>query len=467
MEENIKNLKEQLLKLFNKSLESNNNESDFVKTARKQAIELFDAFSFPTTELEYWKGTDLKKLIRDTYQFSNELVIDNSIDLNQVFKCEIHNFESLFFANFNGHMIQEKSGLSTLENGVIVGSLIQAMVEYPNLIEKYWNRPEVPLYNGLTALNTALAQDGIFIYVPENVHFTTPLQLVNLILHKGGLFVQTRNLIILEKNSSLTFLQCDDSIEDVNSFKNSISEFYIAENSHLDHYKLQNKDITTVMMNTSFFNIESNGVLNSNIITFNGGSIRNEFIVNLNGTNASADLSGLYLIDKTQHVDNQIFVRHNAPDCISKQTFKGILDEQANAVFTGHVYVAKNSTKTEAYQSNKNILLSDEASIMSKPFLEIYNDDVRCSHGSTTGQIDRDAMFYLQQRGICEKNARLLMMYAFADEVIRKIVVERLRDRTENMVHKRLRGELSSCDQCILHCNPDHITPYQINESIL
>jgi Fe-S cluster assembly protein SufD len=152
---------------------------------------------------------------------------------------------------------------------------------------------------------------------------------------------------------------------------------------------------------------------------------------------------------------------------MSRQTFKGILDDEAGAVFTGHIYVAEGAMKTEAYQSNKNILLTDTASIMSKPFLEIYNDDVKCSHGSTTGQIDRDAMFYLQQRGICEKNARLLMMYAFADEVVRKIKVEQLQQRTEDMVHRRLKGELSSCDQCILHCNPEHIAPYQIDERLL
>jgi len=143
------------------------------------------------------------------------------------------------------------------------------------------------------------------------------------------------------------------------------------------------------------------------------------------------------------------------------------MDDEASSVFTGHVYVAEGAVGTEAYQSNKNILLTDEAGVMSKPFLEIYNDDVRCSHGSTTGQLDDNAMFYLRQRGICEKNARLLMMYAFTDEVVRKIKVDRLQNRTENMVHRRLKGELSSCDQCILHCTPDHIAPYEIDESLI
>jgi len=460
-------MQEKLVSLYQGMEKSFDNEPEFVKNARKNAIQMFMQKGFPSKEQEHWKGTDIEKLLKDEYIFSNDLKIDENIDINKVFKCEIHNFETLFFANFNGHTLSEQQGVSVLDGGVIAGSIKQAFTQYPQLVEKYFNNEQVNEYNGLTALNSALAHDGLFIYVPENVHFETPLQLVNLIMHPNRLFVQTRNLIVLEKGSSLTFLQCDDSLQDNNTFKNSVTEFFVGKDARLDHYKLQNKDLSSVMFNTSFFSLEEGAVLNSNMITFNGGSIRNEFVVDLNGRKANADLSGLYLIDKTQHVDNQLLVRHNAPDCISRQTFKGILDEEASAVFTGHVYVAEGATKTEAYQSNKNILLTDDASIMSKPFLEIYNDDVRCSHGSTTGQIDTLAMFYLQQRGICEKNARMLMMYAFADEVVRKIEVERLRVRTENMVNKRLRGELSSCDQCILHCKPEDLAPYKIDESLI
>lgn len=467
MEKNIQLLQKNLLELYRRLNGTHSDVPAFIASERQKALDFFSKNGLPTTEEEYWKGTDLEKLLGSSYEFSNELSVERGLDVNNVFKCEIHNFESLFFANYNGYNLYDTAPLKRLENGIIAGSISQAMKEYPHIIEKYFLQSQSGSYNGLTAVNTALATDGIFIYVPENVHCDTPMQLVNLIRYPGSIFVQTRNLIILEKNSSLTFLQCDDSLEDRKSFKNSVSEFHIAEGARLDHYKLQNKDISSAMVNTSFFDIAEKAVLHSNIITFNAGSIRNEFIVNLNGPEASADISGLYLIDKTQHVDNQLFVKHNAPNCTSRQTFKGILDEEANALFTGHIYVAEGAVKTEAYQSNRNILLTDAASVMSKPFLEIYNDDVKCSHGSTTGQLDRDAMFYLQQRGICEKNARLLMMYAFADEVVRKIEVEQLQKRTENMVHRRLQGELSSCDQCILHCNQDHIIPFQIDESLL
>jgi Fe-S cluster assembly protein SufD len=467
MEQNLQTLRKNLLDLYNRLNGPFSDVPQFVQEDRKKALAYFKQHGFPTPHMEYWKGTNLLDILNPDYVFSNELNIDRNIDLNHMFKCEIHNFETLFFANFNGHNLYEQAPLTRMENGIIAGSINQAIKEYPEIVEKYRNKSEATEYNGLTAINSAMASDGLFIYVPENVHCDTPMQLVNLVQHTGGIFIQTRNLIILEKDSSLTFLQCDDSLEDKNSFKNSVTEFFVAEGAELDHYKLQNKDISSAMINTSFFYVETAGKIFSNIITFNAGAIRNEVIVNLNGKEATADLSGLYLIDKTQHVDNQLFIRHNAPYCLSSQTFKGILDDEASSVFTGHIYVAEGSVKTEAYQSNKNILLTDTASIMSKPFLEIYNDDVRCSHGSTTGQIDEDAMFYLRQRGICEKNARLLMMYAFAHEVIRKIRVERLQNQTENMVHRRLKGELSVCDQCILHCNPDHIAPFEIDESLL
>ena len=294
----------------------------------------------------------------------------------------------------------------------------------------------ITITNGLVNLNSALAQDGLFVYIPDNVVAEMPMQLVNIIDSDQGLFTQTRNLIILGQNSKLTFLQCDDSLIDKNSFKSSVTEVIISDNAHFEHYKLQNKDISSTLINTTFFNVAPNATLNSSLITFNAGNIRNEIIVNLNGEKSQASLSGLYLIDKTQKVDNQVLVNHNVPNCLSSQTFKGILDEEAEAIFNGHIYVAIDASKTEAYQSNRNILLTDKASIINKPFLEIYNDDVSCSHGSTTGQLDTEALFYLQSRGICEKNARLLLMYAFADEIAKDIKVEKLKHRIENMIDK-------------------------------
>ena len=171
-------------------------------------------------------------------------------------------------------------------------------------------------------------------------------------------------------------------------------------------------------------------------------------------------------MDRKQHVDNQVFVDHAQPGCTSNETFKGILDEQAHAIFSGHVLVRRNSVKTDARQTNKNILLTDTARVNSQPFLEIYNDDVKCSHGSTTGQLDPESMFYLRQRGIGEESARMLLMFAFADEIVNKIGIPQLRQRIEDMVKKRLQGELQICEQCVLHCStPEHPMEFNIDIS--
>ncbi len=246
---------------------------------------------------------------------------------------------------------------------------------------------------------------------------------------------------------------------------NVVTEFSLAEGAMLDHYKLQNKDDSAVMVNTSFFGLQRNARLSTNTITFNGGSIRNESVVNLDGEGAEADIMGLYLVDRKQHVDNQVLVRHNAPHCNSSELFKGILDDEATVAFNGHIVVQPGAQKTNAFQSNRNILLTDTARISTKPFLEIYADDVKCSHGATVGQLDENALFYLKQRGLCDRNARMLLMYAFAEEVVRRISVESLHQRTAEMVQRRLNGELSICDQCVLHCSNEAPMEFEIDLS--
>ena len=194
--------------------------------------------------------------------------------------------------------------------------------------------------------------------------------------------------------------------------------------------------------------------------------LRNNTNVLFNGPHGIANVYGLYLMDRKQHVDNHLYVDHAVPNCTSVELFKGIMDENASGVFNGHVYVRKDAQKTNAYQGNRNILLTDTAKVNSKPFLEIYADDVKCSHGSTTGQLDAEALFYLMQRGIGSESARMLLMFAFANEIVSKISIPELRHRIEDMVKKRLQGELQICEQCVLHCNtPEHPIDFNIDLS--
>jgi Fe-S cluster assembly protein SufD len=239
----------------------------------------------------------------------------------------------------------------------------------------------------------------------------------------------------------------------------------VDEGAEIDFYKLQNKDDSSAVITNTFFVQEKDSKVSTNTLTFNGGIIRNETDIQLNGEGSEAQVNGLYLLDKNQHVDNQVNIGHRAPHTTSYELFKGIMDENASAVFNGYIYVHHDAQKTQAFQSNKNILLTDTASINTKPVLEIYADDVKCSHGSTVGQLDQEALFYIKSRGICDRNAKMLLMYAFAGEIVNKINIEVLRQRIDNMIIKRLKGELSICDQCVLNCKENELINFEIDMS--
>jgi len=427
-------------------------DSPRVAGLRKDAFETFRVLGFPDTKVEKWRNTDLSKVLDRSYAFSVKPEPQNT-HAGELFRCEVPGFDTTSITVLNGWYLNGGKLITTYENGMVIGSLRAAFTAFPDLMEKHYGRYADIKVHGLAALNTALAIDGVFIYVPDNVVVEKPIQMVSLINMKEDSMIQLRNMVILGKNSKLTLVQCDDSIDDHRSFINTVSEFYVGENSNLDHYKLQNKNDHSTLINSSWFHVERSATLSSNGITLNGGFIRNESYARLNGSGAHADLSGLYLMDRNQHIDNQVFVDHAVPDCTSNESFKGILDDHASGVFNGHILVRKDAQRTNAYQNNKNILISDKAVIDTKPFLEIYADDVKCSHGATVGQLDTEAMFYLRSRGISFENSRMLLMYAFAAEIVNKISIEQLRNRIDDLVKKRLRGELSFCDQCVLHCN--------------
>ncbi|HRZ20995.1 MAG TPA: Fe-S cluster assembly protein SufD, partial [Bacteroidales bacterium] len=340
----------------------------------------------------------------------------------------------------------------TRPDGIVIGSLAQAIKHFSTLVEESFARIGQATRNGLEALNNAFAQDGIFIYVPDHVSADQTIQIVSMVDHDRNLLLQNRNLIIMGKNSRLKLVHCDDSLNQQPSFTNTITEILLGEGAVIDHYKLQNINDNSSVISTTLFHQEANSQLSTHVTVLNGGLIRNDIYVDMEGENCTSDICGLYLVDKNQHVDNQVQVNHLKPYGTSNQLFKGIIDDHARAVFNGHVHVHRNAQKTNAYQSNKNILLTDKATVNTKPFLEIYADDVKCSHGATVGQLDQEALFYIRSRGISYDNARLLLMYAFAAEVINKITIEPLRLRMDDLVKKRLRGELSICDQCVLHC---------------
>ncbi|MBE0646442.1 MAG: Fe-S cluster assembly protein SufD [Bacteroidales bacterium] len=457
--------KERLLDLYQENRSSlSADDSPAVRANREKALDSFRKLGFPDKKMEDWRNTDISKSLGLAYDYP--LQPSEEDDMQKVFRCNIPHLDTAVIGQLNGWFVSKDVPLMELGNGIIIGSLAEAMKKYPHLVEPHLGNYTDVESNGFAALNTAFATDGTFIYIPDGVKSEKAVQLVNVIQHRENIFIQSRNLIILGKEAKLTVVHCDDSYDHQPSFSNIVTEIVVGEGAFLDHYKLQNLNNNSTLVSSTWFHLEREAKLESHYLSLNGALLRNNTYVRFNGSFGSANIYGLYLMDNRQHIDNYVAVDHASPDCISNELFKGILDEHATGVFNGHILVQRDAQRTNASQNNRNLLLTDTAKINSKPFLEIYNDDVKCSHGSTTGQLDETAMFYLRQRGIGEDNARMLLMFAFADEVVSKIAIEPLRYRIEDMVKKRLQGELQICEQCVLHCStPEHPMEFKIDLS--
>lgn len=440
-------------------------EPESLAALRRPAMERFLSKGFPDTSLESWKNTDLGDVL--ALPFEIPIIPATGGDFQSVFKCNIPHLDTAVMGQLNGWTVSTDVPLMELGNGIIMGSLAEARVKYPELVSACYGTLAAREDDSLVDLNTAFARDGFFIYIPDGVQSPRPVQLVNVIHHDDNLFLQSRNLVIIGKNARLSLVHCDDSYNHQPSFSNIVTEIHLGDDSFLDHYKLQNLNNKSALVSTVLFGMAQSARLESHYISLNGGLLRNNIRLRFGGPHGKADIYGIYLMDRKQHIDNHVFVDHAFPDCTSTEIFKGIMDEHARGVFNGHVLVREDAARTDARQSNRNILLTDTAHVNSKPFLEIYNDDVKCSHGSTTGQLDPESMFYLRQRGIAEETARMLLMFAFADEVVARIAIPQLRQRIEDMVKKRLQGELQICGQCVLHCStPEHPAEFQIDTGL-
>ncbi|MFW5707781.1 MAG: Fe-S cluster assembly protein SufD [Bacteroidota bacterium] len=456
-----------MISLFNENIDTiKANEPESITKLRLKAIELVKQDGFPTLDTENWRYTSLDPLFRGQYNFdfSNQ---SRPFDIEKIFSCDVYDLDTFSITLLNGWYVYKNAPLTTLSNGTIIGSLAKAIEVYPDLVQKHIGKAADLTQPGLAALNTAFFQDGIFIYVPEDVHVEKPIQLINIINSPDPLMTHIRHLVVQEKNSKLTLVHCDHSLTHNLSFTNSLTESYLEKEAELDFYKIQNKGHNSAVVNNSFFRQKEKSRLTTHALVLNGGFTKNMVNVALEDPFCQAELNGIYLVDSNQHVDNQLFVDHAAPDCQSEQLYKGILDDEATAAFSGKIMVRKDAQKTLAYQNNKNILLTDDAKANALPQLEIYADDVKCSHGATVGQLDPNAMFYLRTRGLSERSARMLLMYAFAAEVVQRISIVPLRERIDHMVEKRLKGELSICDQCVLHCNSKEPTVFNIDVSKL
>ena len=378
--------------------------------------------------------------------------IRQEVDINETFRCAVTDLVTTPVLTVNGWWFDGNPAAEIPEEVVICG-LQEASVKYPDLFAKHYNHyAPVAHRDSLVALNTAFAQDGVFVYVPDDVVLERPLQIINLLRAKADLMGFQRNLIVLGKNAKATVLVCDHTLSEHDFLINNTTEVYLGPNAHMEYYQVQNQHLGASQINSLFVSEHRNSTFESNLVTLYGGTIRNNMYVALNEEGGECHLYGMYIQDKKQVVDNFSYIDHIAPHCTSNEHFKGVLDDAALANFSGCIRVRPDAQKTEAYQANNNLLLTDTARINAKPQLIIDADDVKCSHGATVGQIDEEAMFYLRSRGISPEEARMMMMFGFAHDIIRRVKLEPLRVKIDDLIDKRLRGELSKCYNCIMQC---------------
>lgn len=424
----------------------------FMNKMREPALAKFKAKGIPSRKNEDYKYTDLRPVFQNDFSVVPRYV-EQSVDLHEVFNCDVPQLNTHIILLINGWYYGRNRKMGEFPEGVICSSLNHAAREHADIVEKYYQQQAGESDDPMANLNTAFAKDGLFFYVPDNVTIEAPVQIINLLHSKENTFAVQRNLFVMGKNSEAKIVFCDHTLNDNYYILNNLSECYVGEDARFGIYSTQNQHNGAVNITNFFADVQRQAVLDSNVITLNGGIVRNNLKVQLSGEYAHANMNGLSFTDENQHVDNFTSIDHKVPNCTSSQLYKNILDDKSSGAFTGQIHVFRDAQKTEAFQQNNNVLLSDAAEMNTKPRLVIDADDVRCSHGATVGRIDEEALFYLRARGIGEEEARLMIMFAFADQVLSQIKVEVLRERLEELVDRRLRGELSPCQNCSLSCS--------------
>lgn len=425
--------------------------SDIINVRRKKAFQDFVAQGIPTRKNENYKYTNLHPQFSPDYK----LVIQKEemdANLTEIFKCNVPQLNTHLNLIFNGWFYDKNVNSGKLPQGVILDSLENMSKNNPELFQKYYAKITDAESDAMVALNTAFAKDGYFLYVPKNVIFENPIQIINLLKSENNTFSTQRNLIVVEPGAHAQLILCDHTLNSNQYLSNSVTEVFVEENANFDYYTIQNQHNKSTSINSVYIHQEKNSNVTTHTISLHGGLIRNNLKITIKGENAEANMFGMAFLDKDQHIDNATQVIHAKPHCQSNQIYKYVLDNKSTGAFSGRIHVERDAQKTNAFQRNNNLLLTDTALMQTKPQLIIDADDVKCSHGATVGQIDEEALFYLRARGIDEDKARLMMMNAFAHEVVQQIKVEALRERIDELIEKRLNGDIALCHECEYNC---------------
>ena len=436
-----------LFKQYRGELDANSTEE--LNRYRDAAFELFRQTGFPSLKQEDYKHSNIVRCF-DADLGLNLRNIPIPVNPYDAFKCDVPNLSTnTYFLINDRYYDKDKAGQAEdLPDGVFIGSLQQFAKKYPVQFDAHYGRIADMRDNGIVAYNTMFAQDGFVVYVPKNVEVEKPLQLINILRGGVDLNVNRRILIIAEENAQVKLLVCDHAVDDVRFVVTQVVEISAAASAQVDFYELEENSEKVTRLNNVFSEQKENSNVVTSGITLHNGYTRNNYKFRLLGEHAEAHAGGLGICDKTQHIDNFAFLDHAVPNCISNELFKNVLKDKATGVFCGKILVEKDAQKTQAYQTNRNLVSSNTAQMFSKPQLEIYADDVKCSHGLTTGQLDEDALFYMRARGIDKEEARLLLMVAFTRDVVDMVRIPVLQDRLITLIDKRFRGELMRCGNC-------------------
>ena len=441
----------------------NGHSAAVLNALREEAYANFCRMGFPSRKVERYRYTNMAELFEPNYGLNlNRLQF--AVNPYDAFKCDVPNLSTQLFFMVND-MFWNASGPALARgtmaagNGVMVCSLRQAAEEQPELVRRYYGRLATTGEHAETALNTMLAQDGLLVFVPRGVQIEKPIQVINMLAlpqskpvqgEEPSLMVNRRVLIVMEEGASAKLLFCDHTADDHRFLTNQVIEAFVGERARLDLYCLEETHIKNVRVSNVYVEQQADSWLNHNIITLHNGITRNMLNVALKGRGAECVCNGCAIADKHQHIDNNTLIDHQAAGCTSRELYKYVLNDESTGAFAGRVLVRPDAQQTSSEMRNQNLCASRQARMYTQPMLEIYADDVKCSHGSTVGQLDEAALFYMRQRGISEQEARQLLQQAFLGEVIDNILLEPLRDRLRYLVEKRFRGELNKCEGCKL-----------------
>ncbi|MGB6268401.1 MAG: Fe-S cluster assembly protein SufD [Olleya sp.] len=427
-------LKEKLVSSF-LAFENHVDIDSKVHDIRSEAIKTFENQGFPSKKDEAWKYTSLNSVLKHDYSVfpKQENALEYS-DVKKYFLDDIDTYKIVFIdGKYSSHLSQ------TTHDGIDVCLMSSALnkPKYQLIIENYFNK--VATKDGLSSLNTAFSKEGAYIHIPKNIVVAKPIQIVHFSTgNESALLLQPRNLIVVDQNSHVQIIERHQSVTDNPVLTNSVTEIIANKRAIVDYYKVQNDNLNASLIDNTFVEQKRESHVSVHTFSFGGKLTRNNLNFYQNGEYMDSTLNGVTIIGEKQHVDHNTLVHHIEPNCESHQDYKGIFNDSATGVFNGKVIVNKEAQKTNAFQSNNNILLSDKASINSKPQLEIFADDVKCSHGCTIGQLDDSALFYMKSRGIPEKEAKGLLMYAFSNSVLNTVKIPELKQRITKLIANKL-----------------------------